>query len=46
MPLKTLKGKALKNQSVAREYHKLSREFAHIERKITRKNARTHTLSS
>jgi hypothetical protein len=46
MSLKTLKEKALKNPSVVREYHKLSREFAHIERKITRKNARTHTLSS
>lgn len=46
MPLKTLKEKALRNLNVAREYHKLSREFAHIERKITRKNARTHTLSS
>ncbi len=46
MPPKTLKGKALKNRSVSREYHKLSREFEHIERKITRKNARTHTLIS
>jgi hypothetical protein len=41
MPLKTLKEKALKNPSVAREYHKLSREFALIERKLTRKIART-----
>ena len=35
MPLKTLKEKALKNPSVAREYHKLSREFALIEQKLT-----------
>lgn len=46
MSLKTLKGKALKNQSVAREYHKLSHEFSLIERQLTRKNTRTHTLSS
>lgn len=46
MSLKALKEKALKNQSVVREYHKLSREFALIERKLTRKIARnTQTLS-
>ena len=41
MPLKTLKEKALKNPSVSREYHKLSREFALIEQKLTHKDART-----
>ncbi len=41
MPLKTLKEKALRNLNVAREYHKLSREFALIEQKLTHKDART-----
>jgi hypothetical protein len=41
MSLKTLKEKALKNPIVVREYHKLSREFALIEQKLTHKDART-----
>ncbi len=36
MSLKTLKEKAVKNHSFVREFHKLSREFALIERKIAR----------
>lgn len=41
MSLKTLKEKAFKNPSVAREYHKLRHEFSLIERQLTHKNART-----